>query len=114
MVAGAVVRARMDLRNQDLVEVHLHSEWLAQSGLNLGRQMLEILDFDKEPALPLLSGLQAQLDAQSNQGSIQEKVNAARNVIDLAPEIKEAWWYTEALTLTRRPRLMTTPLPWKC
>jgi hypothetical protein len=95
MVAGAVVPARMDLRNQELVEAHLHAEWLATSGLNLGRQMLEILDFDQEPALPLLTGLQAQLDAQNNQGTIQENFNAARRVVELAPEIKEAWWYTE-------------------
>ena len=42
--------ARMDLRNQELVEAHLHSEWLAKTGLNLGRQMLDILDLDQYPA----------------------------------------------------------------
>jgi len=95
MVAGAVVPARMDLRNQELVEAHLHSEWLAKSGLNLGHQVLEILDFDQYPALPLLARLRDQLDAQNNQSCIDEKVNAAGKVIDLAPEIRDAWWYTD-------------------
>jgi hypothetical protein len=36
----------MDLRNKELVEAHLHSEWLAQSGLNMARPTLEMLDLD--------------------------------------------------------------------
>ncbi|MBC8281613.1 MAG: DEAD/DEAH box helicase, partial [Chloroflexi bacterium] len=95
MVAGAVVPARMDLRNKELVEAHLHSEWLALSGLNMARPMLEILDFDQYPSLPMSNESQAQLDSQSNQETIQEQINVARNVINLAPEIQEAWWYTE-------------------
>ena len=44
MIAGAVAPPRIDLANQELVEAHLHSVWLAPLGLKLGRQMADLLD----------------------------------------------------------------------
>lgn len=46
MIAGAVVPARMDLANQELVKAHLHSTWLAIVGLKLSNNMVDILDLD--------------------------------------------------------------------
>jgi hypothetical protein len=43
----------------------------------------------------LSSEFRSQFDTQNNQGNTEEQINVARNVINLAPEIKEAWWYTE-------------------
>ena len=46
MIAGAVTPARMDLGNQELVEAHLHSVWLMETGLNLGHSIEETIDRD--------------------------------------------------------------------
>ena len=38
MVAGAVAPPRLELANENLVRAHLHSVWLAVSGIKLGKQ----------------------------------------------------------------------------
>ena len=43
MIAGAVAPARMDLRNKELIESHIHSLWLAEAVVNLGISIKEIL-----------------------------------------------------------------------
>ena len=48
MVAGAVAPARLDLGNQELVEAHIHSVWLAATGIRLGRGMVEVLDLQQK------------------------------------------------------------------
>ena len=44
MIAGAVTPARMDLQNEPLITSHLHSTWLACTGLTLRRSVADVLD----------------------------------------------------------------------
>ncbi len=43
MVFGAVTPPRLDLSNEDLVRAHVHAVLLAESGLDLGRSLKEII-----------------------------------------------------------------------
>ena len=90
MIAGEVTPARMDLRNQDLVKAHLHSEWLAIVKLGLGRQMVDILDLD-DPEFPILSDKLAYLQGEPHSRYAQEAIVVARKIVDRAPEVKEAF-----------------------
>jgi len=44
MVSGIVVPQKFDITNEELVKAHLHSVWLAKTGVDLGNTVLEILD----------------------------------------------------------------------
>ncbi|MDR0285345.1 MAG: DEAD/DEAH box helicase [Propionibacteriaceae bacterium] len=48
MVAGRVLPPRIDLANEDLVRSHLHSIWLAASGVGLGKSMMNVLAIPTE------------------------------------------------------------------
>lgn len=52
MVAGAVAPPVYDLAQRELLQGHLHAEWLAATGLALGSSMEEVLDLDST-GLPL-------------------------------------------------------------
>lgn len=58
MIAGAVAPPRLDLSNRELIEAHLHSVWLRETGLGLESSIGDVLDLN-EAALPLLPELQA-------------------------------------------------------
>jgi superfamily II DNA/RNA helicase len=64
MVAGAIAPPKLELGNRDLLESHLHSIWLAATGVQLGSSMNEILDLEQadENKYPLKSGLRDQLN----------------------------------------------------
>ncbi len=52
MVSGKVQAPRIDLTNEDLVRSHIHSIWLSEAKLHLGKSLLEILDVSgDEPSL---------------------------------------------------------------
>jgi hypothetical protein len=92
MIAGAVAPARMDLANQELVEAHLHSVWLARVGLRLGNTMSEFLDLD-EPSYPLLPEVVAQLERSESWQ--QEVMDAFRQVVGSEDSaIAAAPWFT--------------------
>lgn len=52
MVAGAVAAPQIDLANEDLLRAHMHAIWLGATGLDLGRDMLGLIDAN-QPDLPL-------------------------------------------------------------
>ena len=54
MVDGIVIPPSIDLANPDLVESHLHAEWLAASGIALSASISENLDMTL-PGKPLLA-----------------------------------------------------------
>ncbi len=91
MIAGVVDPARMDLRNKDLVESHIHSIWLAASGVSLEQSVSDILDLegadDKYPIKP-------DLDARLRRVSPDAVLKDARALIDRAPELRKARWYS--------------------
>jgi ATP-dependent helicase YprA (DUF1998 family) len=54
MVAGQVAPPRIDLTNPDLIRAHLHSIWLAETEIDLGKTPKDILNVEgDEPALDL-------------------------------------------------------------
>jgi hypothetical protein len=94
MIAGAVEPARMDLRNQELVEAHLHSTWLAITGISLERSIGDILDL-QDANFPILSNIRVNFEGDIRKKYEHEAVVAAQEIINRAPEIKSSWWFSE-------------------
>src|SRR5262249_47217314 len=76
-----------------LVEAHLHSTWLAVLGLSLGSTIVELLDLD-DPVFPLLPEKRAEVENRARYE--RDALAACRAVIAAAPEVRGAWWYSEA------------------
>jgi len=91
MIAGAVAPARMDLANQELVEAHLHSVWLAKVGLSLGRSMDETLDL-ADPAYSILPDKAAQLHLSP---AIEREVMQAVHDVAHGSAITTASWFSD-------------------
>ncbi|MDW8373961.1 MAG: helicase-related protein, partial [Planctomycetota bacterium] len=68
MVSGAVAPPNFDLANEELLSTHLHAEWLAETGLGLGKSIVEVLDLDR-PELPLRSEAEAAIVLSEDQKS---------------------------------------------
>ena len=62
MVAGAVNPPNIDLANEDLVRSHIQAVWLAETGVELGRSVKDVLDLDSAPELPLHEDIESALD----------------------------------------------------
>ncbi|HXH21153.1 MAG TPA: DEAD/DEAH box helicase [Dehalococcoidia bacterium] len=93
MIASAVTPARMDLRNKELVEAHLHATWLSIVGLRLGNSISEILDADVI-GYPLRQEVRDVIYDRDRYE--QPALEACREVLRRAPEIIESgWWYSE-------------------
>lgn len=60
MVAGIVVPPKLELANQDLIQSHLYSLWLARTGADFGDSMNRVLDLEKDK-YPLKDDLRSQL-----------------------------------------------------
>ena len=92
MIAGAVAPARMDLANRELVEAHLHSVWLAQSGIALHDSVTELLDLES-PGYPLEADCAAQI--QLSAARQREVVEALRAIGGGTEALQSAPWYSE-------------------
>lgn len=89
MIAGAVSPARMDLKNQDLVKAHIHSVWLAQTGVSLKDSIKEVLDLEGSADYPIKPDVLSYL-----QGVARHEVLAdAYALIERTSEVKTARWY---------------------
>lgn len=94
MVSGAVTPPRLDLANEDLVRAHVHAIWLAESGINLGDTLKEILDLSGEqPSLDLLDHVRDQMEAQSPRARTRQR--AYRVLSMIGDELQQAGWYNE-------------------
>jgi len=60
MVAGIVVPPKLELGNQDLIQSHIYSIWLAYTGFYLGDSINQILDLDQNH-YPLKESVKTQL-----------------------------------------------------
>ncbi|NTU77995.1 MAG: DEAD/DEAH box helicase [Chloroflexales bacterium] len=60
MVAGAVAAPQIDLANEDLLKAHVHAIWLGATSLDLGRDMLGLID-PNLPGLPLKPEVQERI-----------------------------------------------------
>ena len=91
MIAGVVDPARMDLRNKDLVESHIHSIWLAASGVSLESSVSDILELEgNDTSYPIKPDLDARLRRVPSDAVLKD----ARALIDRAPELRNARWYS--------------------
>jgi superfamily II DNA/RNA helicase/very-short-patch-repair endonuclease len=94
MVAGAVNPPALDLANEDLIRSHLNAVWLGETGQKLGPSVQDVLDKEKQPDLPLLPSIAAQVD----QPAVRQRA-AARGISilgslrdELTPD--RAPWFT--------------------
>lgn len=92
MVSGQVTPPRLDLANEDLVRAHVHSTWLAQSQLSLGRSLKDVLDVSGEPPTLALQGqVQSAVDSQPTR--TRARGRAERILATAQPELQKAnWW----------------------
>lgn len=95
MVAGVVVPPKLELGNQDLIKSHLHSLWLAHTGLYLENSMNQILDLEADN-YPLKGTIRDQLTLSPE--ALERCCRAAKNILEDAfcqVDLQKATWYTE-------------------
>ncbi len=91
MVSGQVTPPRLDLANEDLVRSHVYALWLSESGLSLGRSLVDVLDLSVSPP-NLLPSVEAHLD---DQGARRRAGAAAGQVLaDLAEPLSASLWWS--------------------
>lgn len=94
MVAGAVTPPRLDLTNEDLLRAHVHSIWLAESGLSLGVSLKDLLDLSgDEPSLKVLDVVQDALDSESIRKKAFQRAKAVLSAVE--DELKKVDWYSD-------------------
>ncbi len=93
MVAGSVMPPRLDLTNEDLIRAHIHSIWLAETGVDLKGSLKEILDvIGEEPTLALQGSVQMGLSSAPAKERARKRAKAVLESI--ADELSGATWYT--------------------
>jgi superfamily II DNA/RNA helicase/very-short-patch-repair endonuclease len=95
MVSGVVVPPKLELGNQDLITAHIHSVWLAHTGIYFENSMNQILDLDQE-GLPLKDSVRSQLTLSSD--VFQHCLQAAESIlIDIfcQQDLQRSQWYSQ-------------------
>jgi superfamily II DNA/RNA helicase/very-short-patch-repair endonuclease len=92
MVAGAVAPPRLDLTNEDLVRAHVQAIWLAETGQDLHRSLVSILDASGDP--PSLE-LQPQVREQLADAGARARARARATSFLADSETATAPWYDE-------------------
>ncbi len=93
MVSGAVKTPCIDLANEDLIRSHVQAVWLAETGLELGSTLKDILDLSgDDPSLELQELVAVAI------GDKEKKMRAFHRAQDILAGMKEylegADWYT--------------------
>ena len=96
MVAGAVAPPRLELANENLVRAHLHSVWLAVSGIKLASSIVEALVIDDaHPDFPLQPDIQHQMELSDEKRT--ELKNECLSILQACgTEVQNAFWNTTA------------------
>jgi len=91
MVAGQVAPPRLDLSNEDLLRAHVHSIWIREVGLSLGKALNKVLDVEGEnPNLEIRSSV---LDKLHDPAARQRTTEKAKRVLAAIPaETMPAGW----------------------
>ncbi len=94
MVSGAVVPPRIDLINQDLIRSHIQSIWLAESGLDLGTSLRDLLNLSGDnPTLECLDFVQ---DALHSDGIRKKaRLHAQAVLQDIHTHLANSDWWSE-------------------
>jgi superfamily II DNA/RNA helicase len=95
MVAGSVAPPTLDLANEELVQSHLQSIWLSETGQQLGSSIPEVLVMEDKEKLPLRSDIQQAISGTTvKEHSMRRALNILAMLRDeLTPEL--APWYSE-------------------
>jgi ATP-dependent helicase YprA (DUF1998 family)/very-short-patch-repair endonuclease len=92
MVAGAVAPPRLDLANEDLIRAHVQAIWLAESGINLGETLTDILDVNgNNPSLDLLENVRK--DAENKAAHDRAFRRANTMLLELRAALEQTTWY---------------------
>ncbi len=95
MISGQVEAPRIDLLNEDLLRAHVHALWLAESGLDLGQSMSDILDMrDDNGSKPQFKPHveDALADTRSR---AKTRVRALSVLADLESDLEGQIWWSE-------------------
>jgi ATP-dependent helicase YprA (DUF1998 family) len=88
MVSGQVTPPRLDLTNADLLRAHIHAIWLAETGIDLGETLKDILEVDGDaPSLALRAAIREQAEALPARSRAQQR---AQRVLSTIPELQNA------------------------
>lgn len=94
MIAGAVAPPRFDLANQELLEAHIHSLWMAAAGPELQQSIALVLDIAASD-LPLAPDLAAAIGLSP--ARLEQLRRAAAHVAEACgPELARAPWFSSA------------------
>ena len=91
MIHGAMAPARFDLCNQELLQAHIHSLWLTETGMSLGNSINEILDLSETVNLPLKPHVREQFDQL--QRYPEAAVAAANGLARRIPDLEKTSWF---------------------
>jgi ATP-dependent helicase YprA (DUF1998 family) len=94
MVAGIVAPPKLELANQDLIQSHIYSVWLAYTGVNLGGSMNEVLDLDTE-GYPLKNDIRS--DLTLTQQTLNECTQAVQSILQdtfCQNDLNRTSWYS--------------------
>lgn len=96
MVAGAVAPARIELANPELLTAHLQAMWLAQTGINLGHSLTQVVDVGQS-GYPLKPDIHArrQLSPQALADLRQAAERIVRPLVD--PSMVSTDWIAHVL-----------------
>lgn len=95
MVAGVVVPPKLELGNQDLIRAHIHSIWLAHTGLSLENSMNQLLDLE-QTSHPLKESIRNQLLLPPD--GLERCLKAAQAILQdeiCQNDLTQAAWYSE-------------------
>ena len=94
MVSGAVAPPRLDLANEDLVRAHIHSIWLAETGVYLGRSLKDVIDLSgDEPEMQLFDSVKSSIHSESARARTKQR--AERVLATFRDELETSDWYSE-------------------
>jgi len=94
MVSGHVTPPRLDLANEDLVRAHVHSIWLAESGMSLCRSLKDLLTVGGEPpSLQLQPHVQA--DVEKPDARAKARARAIKVLESVKSELEQSNWWGE-------------------
>ncbi|MGH3301490.1 MAG: helicase-related protein, partial [Streptosporangiaceae bacterium] len=92
MVGGSVAAPRLDLANEDLVRSHVHAIWLAETGLDLGGSLTDVLDASGDkPGYELLPEVRLLVDsAAAAERAAQQATRVLAGVAAILE--RSPWW----------------------
>jgi superfamily II DNA/RNA helicase len=93
MVAGVVAPPRLELDNEELVRAHMHSTWLAATGISLRNGMADVLDLSKS-GFPLNAENEHQMQLSAEKAAkLRQECSAI--LAACGEELSNSVWFNE-------------------